>query len=1182
MPSLSISAALLLLGNSEGLPWTSSTWQELTNVFGIPWYTEPDAAPDTPAPNVSGWSTAVAQSVKSYAQNLWGQPNIMAQAAYARRAYTDNDAQGRAAWNGWVSANWTATWKLNRVIDEVLTEVKCGPYDTLARFKAKKLPTLEDSQVLNLAPNALAFKLFGNDAHPDGDPMFLFPKVKSFIDHLLVNTWHRYRKALGRESTDIAKKEASLDIEWQALTGDGANPSIKEIKSYLVHIRSLMTILHRYQDAHSLARLEEKKKCIEAMLAAAQNDDSKSDEIANLPKALREALKKLATEQQIREIKQLVQAALENIQPDDMAFDLPDGDGIDFTWKEGVEDLGKFTEDELWAHLGLKEQKVIPLFQRYTDPDAVIEPWTDEGEKWLKNPDSGRQPLHARWHQLVGILRMMQRAFQGEAVLLMDGVGIGKTFQVIGFIACLAWFRSHFEAHKKFPGSFANLKWQGKDGNIPDLPFLIVCPVSLHHQWQCEIERFLQRSTFDVLPYLQRLSKRRTWWTQVKAKSCQQPHRQIILATDMAIQDDGTSVFLDLLHHVEDDLKRAPAFHKLSPSTVFGQEFLGLIVDEAHKARKFNKFHQAVHALREQSATMIAMSATPVMTHLQDLWIMGSVLGFPRLKDKTKFEEMWREVSRAQAKDRRAERESSEGRLRGLLAGEEPSALDESTAMRPVLQQWIPFLHEVFSTNVIRRTLDSLDHAGNKIFGLLPYQERVMLLELREWEKVRLARITDELAHSPTHNTIAGAGKNFYIEFRRGLLHPQMNPSAGTDTWCTPSSLQDWKGDKCSTKLDVLAQIVAHHLSTDNAQPLNVNEDGITLQPDDSPTKTAIASKEPDRIIIFSAFPSSNAAIIDVLKLYGIKALELHGKIGPAKRKLVLNEFRSSTRDAGSRVLILSQVGMVGLNLACANIMIIADTLWSALEDEQLRGRIYRYPQQKEVLFYRLVARGTPDIFLNNIAFDKGNLHKAFVGMDEQTRALFTGDIEDARATDADFEEDDGSKDEETPMDVDKPATRNKKGMKKTRDKSLTVSPTRPSTKRNVPFPPKSPGRTPQPPKRPRAGSRTTSQAHHCQQATAAAPSARTIISTPAVPLVPFRLPPPPSRPITRTGTPLMDEDPLLQQMREDPTWQKDPEELDKLAELHLQGGCSNDDAADPAKVDWAAPLSPLTPPPAS
>ena len=59
------------------------------------------------------------------------------------------------------------------------------------------------------------------------------------------------------------------------------------------------------------------------------------------------------------------------------------------------------------------------------------------------------------------------------------------------------------------------------------------------------------------------------------------------------------------------------------------------------------------------------------------------------------------------------------------------------------------------------------------------------------------------------------------------------------------------------------------------------------------------------------------------------------------------------------------------------------DTLWSALDDEQLRGRIYRFPQQKQVHFYRLVARGTPDVFLNNIAFDKGMLHQAFVGLND-------------------------------------------------------------------------------------------------------------------------------------------------------------------------------------------------------
>lgn len=41
------------------------------------------------------------------------------------------------------------------------------------------------------------------------------------------------------------------------------------------------------------------------------------------------------------------------------------------------------------------------------------------------------------------------------------------------------------------------------------------------------------------------------------------------------------------------------------------------------------------------------------------------------------------------------------------------------------------------------------------------------------------------------------------------------------------------------------------------------------------------------------------------------------------KRKGILDEFRSSARTDGVRVLILSGVGMVGLNLACANIMVV-------------------------------------------------------------------------------------------------------------------------------------------------------------------------------------------------------------------------------------------------------------------
>lgn len=56
------------------------------------------------------------------------------------------------------------------------------------------------------------------------------------------------------------------------------------------------------------------------------------------------------------------------------------------------------------------------------------------------------------------------------------------------------------------------------------------------------------------------------------------------------------------------------------------------------------------------------------------------------------------------------------------------------------------------------------------------------------------------------------------------------------------------------------------------------------------------------------------------------------------------------------------------------------------MDDEQLRGRIFRYPQKKQVHFYRLIALKTPDVFLNNISFGKGELHSAFVNSHSEFR----------------------------------------------------------------------------------------------------------------------------------------------------------------------------------------------------
>ncbi|KAG8214947.1 hypothetical protein J3R82DRAFT_10137 [Butyriboletus roseoflavus] len=890
MPSLSISSALLILGDPEGLPWTSPIWQDLTRVFGVPWDTESGSAPDARTPLVWSWTTWTAESIKNYARNLWSFSDMVTQVKYSSRTFSDNDSIGRSQWNKWIQENWGRRWKMNRRIDEVFTEYKCSPYDTLTRANTRKvnmfssfcymstskvaiqLLSLDDAQVTHIITMPLAHALLGESAYRDEDVNFLKMEVKQFIDVLIVQTWHRYRKGLFRESKQLEKDELALQEEWLAITQEGATPSVKMIKAYLSRLRRVLTIRAHYQDQKSIEELKTQQKTLEVMLAAAHNDNGKLDEVDKLLKVLWDMLKRLASE------------------------------------------------------------------------------------------------------------------------------------------------------NDTFPGAFGGRQWQGQKGeNIPNQPFVIICPVNLLHQWTREIERFLKWGTFDLFPYTGKLGSQKGWWNDVFTKSNHELCHHIILATESVLQDDASVIFMDIFRNVGDELRKASAYPSRVSTTLYGRQYLTMIMDEAHAARKLNKLHTAACALRAMSTNTIAMTATPVMTKLL-------------------------------ARDRKAERESENAaeHLRKLFSGNDPHD-PTKTELYPKLQKYIPWLREVFSLHVIRCTLDSIDYLGRKIFGMRPYCEHVMLIELHDWEWRELNLLTNQIIEQTPLTTLVGTGKvgsspcihhifyfnpgsdgsgaigtglsesnpnpnpdvliplppqfyhsslliyiyiqNFYIEFRHGLLHPHMNP-CGTNGWQKPTSLVEWKG-KASTKLDILTQIVDHHLKIDNAPPLKICSDARSIEVNTSEIAVEAEHVDSDRIVIFSAFSSSNAAIRDVLALYGIQALELHGKMHPNKRKLVLNEFRSSNHTTGARVLILSMVGTVGLNLACANIMVVADTLWSVLDDEQLRGRIYRYPQQKQVHFYRLVTRGTPDVFLNNIAFDKGMLHLAFVGLNDKALALFNGESND-------------------------------------------------------------------------------------------------------------------------------------------------------------------------------------------
>jgi hypothetical protein len=263
---------------------------------------------------------------------------------------------------------------------------------------------------------------------------------------------------------------------------------------------------------------------------------------------------------------------------------------------------------------------------------------------------------------------------------------------------------------------------------------------------------------------------------------------------------------------------------------------------------------------------------------------MGQLLGLPQFKDTAQLKNMNRELAAAQRRDRKAQREAGlEGSmLRGVFVGSHnPEAAQEEYL--PAMIQWVGRMREWFSPAVILRTLDSTDNTGSKILGLPPYHDHSLKIKLLDWEMENLRNIARGyiedcpiVGMSKVRSTVPGrvvglsskqrtnAIQNFYVEFRRSILHPHMNPTE-EQSWTKPRSLEEWNASPTrSMKLDVLAKLLKYHLESDGRQPLMMDESGRDLVPNPAFKSGNTHPGEPDRIVVFSAFVTSNLAILDV------------------------------------------------------------------------------------------------------------------------------------------------------------------------------------------------------------------------------------------------------------------------------------------------------------------------------
>lgn len=75
------------------------------------------------------------------------------------------------------------------------------------------------------------------------------------------------------------------------------------------------------------------------------------------------------------------------------------------------------------------------------------------------------------------------------------------------------------------------------------------------------------------------------------------------------------------------------------------------------------------------------------------------------------------------------------------------------------------------------------------------------------------------------------------------------------------------------------------------------------------------------------------------------------------RRKCAVDKFKNNSTI--TVFLLSAKAGGVGLNLTCANKIVMMEPDWNPSSDQQVMGRIWRDGQAKPVHIYRLIAEST-------------------------------------------------------------------------------------------------------------------------------------------------------------------------------------------------------------------------------
>ncbi|KAI1406675.1 hypothetical protein F4819DRAFT_3984 [Hypoxylon fuscum] len=126
-----------------------------------------------------------------------------------------------------------------------------------------------------------------------------------------------------------------------------------------------------------------------------------------------------------------------------------------------------------------------------------------------------------------------------------------------------------------------------------------------------------------------------------------------------------------------------------------------------------------------------------------------------------------------------------------------------------------------------------------------------------------------------------------------------------------------------------------------------------------------------DSVLLFSQSIGTLDYLESIFRKKKISLERLDGSTGVDKRQTMVKEFNSSQVDL---FLISTKAGGQGFNIVGANRVIIFDSRFNPMDEQQAVGRAYRIGQKKSVFVYRFVSEGTIEKQMLNLQIWKMQL----------------------------------------------------------------------------------------------------------------------------------------------------------------------------------------------------------------